>query len=196
MKKSDSGMVPISKLRGVSPAVRVVLKGAHLNTSSQLLAAAGRLEGREFLAASCRLDLPSLTRLVQRADLARVVGVGATFGLLLENLGIDDVASLAEQTPESSAGKAARVAYPQPTDPALADRTGGPGLDRAGAQASQAGQLRATHPRSCALAAIVGPGRTARIGKSDGPWSASQPCASPINSTRSRNYPTCGHLGR
>ena len=95
MKKSESGMVPISKLRGVSPAVRVALKVAHLNTSSQLLAAAGRLEGREFLAASCRLDLPSLTRVVQRADLARVVGVGAMFGLLLESLGIDDVAALA-----------------------------------------------------------------------------------------------------
>ena len=101
MKKSESGMVPISKLRGVSPAVRVALKVAHLNTSSQLLAAAGRLEGREFLAASCRLDLPSLTRVVQRADLARVVGVGAMFGLLLESLGIDDVAALAGQTPES-----------------------------------------------------------------------------------------------
>ena len=48
MKKSESGMVPISKLRGVSPAVRVALKVADLNTSSQL-AAAGRLEGREFL---------------------------------------------------------------------------------------------------------------------------------------------------
>jgi predicted flap endonuclease-1-like 5' DNA nuclease len=90
-------MLPISKLRGVPPEARVALKAGHITTSRQLLAAAALVEDREILAVSCRLDLSSLTRLVQRADLARIDGIGATFGLMLENLGICDVASLAEQ---------------------------------------------------------------------------------------------------
>jgi hypothetical protein len=98
-------MLPISKLRGVPPEVRVALKAAHITTCSQLLTAAARFDNRETLAINRHLDLSSLTDLVQRADLARVGGVGATFGLMLERLGICDVASLAEQAPEILAAR-------------------------------------------------------------------------------------------
>jgi nucleotidyltransferase/DNA polymerase involved in DNA repair len=94
-------MLPISKLRGVPPGVRVALKAHRVTTCGQLLAAAGRSKDREALAARRRLDPAGLTALVQRADLARVEGVGTGFGLLLERLGVRDVAALAEQAPEA-----------------------------------------------------------------------------------------------
>jgi predicted flap endonuclease-1-like 5' DNA nuclease len=94
-------MLPISKLRGVPPEARVALKANRITTCSQLLAAAARFEDREVLAAGGRVDLAGLTRLVQRADLARIEGVGATFGRMLERLGVRDVAAVAEQAPES-----------------------------------------------------------------------------------------------
>ena len=96
-------MLPISKLRGVPPSVRVALKAARVNTIGQLLAAAARPHERELLARTSKIDLASLTELVQRADLARVNGLGTTFGLMLEMLGICDVAALAQQTPSSLA---------------------------------------------------------------------------------------------
>jgi hypothetical protein len=92
-------MVAISKMRGVSPPIRVALKAVGINTSSRLLAVAARLEDRLILASSRNIDLVYLTELVQRADLARIGGIGATSGRMLEMLGIRDVASLARQTP-------------------------------------------------------------------------------------------------
>lgn len=92
--------LPISKLRSVPFQARVALKVRRITTCSQLLrAAAGRAE-REALAQAARLSLDLLTELVQRADMARVNGVGTVFGLMLEELGIRDVAALAAQEPE------------------------------------------------------------------------------------------------
>ena len=98
-------MLPISKLRGVAPSVRVALKTARINTCGQLLAAAARLDDREILARTRNIDLSALTELVQRADLARIVGVGVTFGRMLEMIGICDVASLAKQAPRTLAAQ-------------------------------------------------------------------------------------------
>jgi len=91
--------LPISKLRGVPFQTRVALKVRRITTCNQLLAAAARHEGREALAQATRLPPETLTLLVQRADMARVNGVGTVFGLMLEELGIGDVGVLATQDP-------------------------------------------------------------------------------------------------
>jgi nucleotidyltransferase/DNA polymerase involved in DNA repair len=93
--------LPISKLRGVPFQVRVALKVRRITTCAQLLAVAAHAQDREALARSIRVDPEILTGLVQRADMARVNGVGAVFGLILEELGIRDVGALAEQEPEA-----------------------------------------------------------------------------------------------
>ncbi len=89
--------LPISKLRGVPFPARVALKIRRITTCTQLLQAAGRHQEREALAASARVPLEVLTDLVRRADMARVNGVGSVFGLMLEELGVPDVGTLAQQ---------------------------------------------------------------------------------------------------
>jgi nucleotidyltransferase/DNA polymerase involved in DNA repair len=91
--------LPISKLRGVPLQLRVALKVRRITTCDQLLAAAGRFEDREALARAARLAPELLCELVQLADMARVSGIGAVFGLMLEELGIEDVEGLATRDP-------------------------------------------------------------------------------------------------
>ena len=93
-------MLPISKLRGVPLQARLALKVQWITTCDQLLAAAAVAEDREALARAMRIAPEILADLVQRADLARVNGVGAVFGLMLEELGIRDVQTLARQDAE------------------------------------------------------------------------------------------------
>ncbi len=90
-------MLPIVKLRGLPLQARVALKVRRVTTCGQLLAAAARFEDREALARASRLAPEILTDLVRRADMARVGGVGAVFGLMLEELGVRDVQTLARQ---------------------------------------------------------------------------------------------------
>lgn len=89
--------LPISKLRGVPFQARVALKVRRITTCTQLLQAAGGHEEREALAGSARVAPELLTDLVRRADMARVNGVGSVFGLMLEELGVPDVSTLARQ---------------------------------------------------------------------------------------------------
>lgn len=93
--------LPISKLRGVPFQMRVALKIRRITTCTQLLDAAGDVGKRMALARSADLDPATLTLLVQRADMARVRGIGSVFGLMLEDLEIRDVGTLAAQEPEA-----------------------------------------------------------------------------------------------
>jgi predicted flap endonuclease-1-like 5' DNA nuclease len=89
----------VSKLRGISIEVRQKLKRQGISYTHQLLREAGGPEQRRRLAERSRIDDPTLLRLVRRADLARVKGIGAIFADMLEMIGIDQVAALAEQDP-------------------------------------------------------------------------------------------------
>lgn len=93
--------LPISKLRGVPPQARTALKRRRINTCGRLLEEAGDASRRTSLAQAARIDHELLEQLVQRADLARVNGVGAVFCLMLEEVGVRDVATLARQDPDA-----------------------------------------------------------------------------------------------
>ena len=75
------------------------MKARHITTCKHLLTAAGRAEERKALAVAARIEQETLSKLVQQADLARVKGIGVVFGLMLGELGVPDVASLARQDP-------------------------------------------------------------------------------------------------
>ena len=92
--------MPISKLRGVPHQLRVALKTRKITNCGQLLEAASSAEKRAKLGRSLGLDPDLLVRIVQRADLARIDGIGAVFGMMLEELGIMDVADVQQQEPE------------------------------------------------------------------------------------------------
>ena len=89
----------VSKLRGISIDVRQKFKRQGISYTHQLLREAGSPEQRRRLAERSRIDDPTLLRLVRRADLARVKGIGAIFADMLEMIGIDQVAALAEEDP-------------------------------------------------------------------------------------------------
>ena len=91
--------LPVSKLRGLTLPVRAALKRRGIATCGRLLRAAGDAGDRDRLAAEAGIDPDALLTLVRQADLARVDGIGTVFGLMLEDLGVADVAALAAQDP-------------------------------------------------------------------------------------------------
>ncbi|MCB1885547.1 MAG: DUF4332 domain-containing protein [Geminicoccaceae bacterium] len=91
--------LPISKLRGVPQTARVRLKSRRITNCGQLLAAAAVAERRQSLARATGIDPLVLEAVVRRADMSRVNGIGAVFGMMLEELDILDVGALARQDP-------------------------------------------------------------------------------------------------
>lgn len=91
--------LPISKLRGVPFRARALLKVRRITTCAQLLAAASSYDDRVKLARDSGVDMSTLDMMVERADMARVNGIGAVFGMMLEDMGIHDVGALAAQDP-------------------------------------------------------------------------------------------------
>ena len=87
--------LPISKLHQVPYRARLALKVHRITTCQRLLAAAGSAAGRAALARAAQIEPAVLDMLVRRADMARVNGIGVVFGLMLEDLDVHDVESLA-----------------------------------------------------------------------------------------------------
>jgi predicted flap endonuclease-1-like 5' DNA nuclease len=99
LDESGAMSLHVSKLRGISLDVRRKLKRQGISYTHQLLREAGGTEQRRRLAERSQIDEAALLRLVRRADLARVKGIGAIFADMLEMIGVDQVAMLAEQDP-------------------------------------------------------------------------------------------------
>jgi len=95
----DATSLHLSKLRGVTGPVRRRLKRQGIAYTDQLLAAAGPRSECWRLAIRSGIDAALLGRLVCRADLLRIKGIGAIFADMLELLGIDRMARLARQNP-------------------------------------------------------------------------------------------------
>jgi predicted flap endonuclease-1-like 5' DNA nuclease len=120
----------VSKLRGISIDVRNRLKRQGISYTHQLLREAGGAEQRRRLAARGEIDEAALGRLVRRADLARVKGIGAIFADMLELIGVDAVATLAQQEPADLHGRlyqlnaAERLARRAPTPEEVQDWVG------------------------------------------------------------------------
>ncbi len=87
--------LPVSKLTGATRELRSALKRCGIASSGQLLHAAGEVAARHALAQASGIASEDLLRLVQRADMARVRGVGAVFAQMLERLQVRDVQTLA-----------------------------------------------------------------------------------------------------
>lgn len=95
-----AAVLPVGKLRGVSYEVRLRLKRRGITRCGQLLRAAATAVKRAGLASATGVAEETLHLLVKRADVARVNGVGATFALMLEHLGLDRVDLIAAEAAE------------------------------------------------------------------------------------------------
>lgn len=93
--------ITLGELRGITNAVINALKAQGLGDSSALLEAAKTPEGRKALASAAGINATMILELANRADLARIKGVGRVYSDLLEEAGVDTVKELARRSPEN-----------------------------------------------------------------------------------------------
>lgn len=89
----------MSTLAGVAVNTAVALQEAGLDDSTRFLAATATPQARATLAARLGLPEPTVLLLANRADLARIRGIGKIYSDLLEHAGVDTVAELATRNP-------------------------------------------------------------------------------------------------
>lgn len=97
----------VQEVRGMEATLAAKLVAGGIKTSEELLAAGKTPAGRKELAARVGVDPKGLMELLNRADLARVKGIGEVYSNLLENAGVDTVAELAKRVPANLYAKLA-----------------------------------------------------------------------------------------
>ena len=93
--------VSIDKFRGISDELKTQLKMQGFLNSDQLLEATRTPAGRKSIAEELGVESNVVLEIANRADLARVRGVGGVFSDLLEHAGVDTVRELAIRRPEN-----------------------------------------------------------------------------------------------
>ncbi len=92
--------VVLDKLYGLKPDLGVKLKALGIKDNDDLLQFCKTPADIIELARLTGVEPQEITRLVQRADLARIRGLGGTYMRLLEEAGIQSAADLAGHSPE------------------------------------------------------------------------------------------------
>jgi predicted flap endonuclease-1-like 5' DNA nuclease len=91
----------ISTIRGISSDTVSKMNAKGIKNTDDLLEAASTPKGRSDLAKEVGLEPSALTELLNRADLARISGIGDAFANLLEDAGVDTVKELSHRKPEN-----------------------------------------------------------------------------------------------
>ncbi len=99
-----------AELFGVREDLAEKLQAEGLGDTDKLLAAATTPKAREELAAKLGVDSKEVLEMANRADLARIKGIGTVYSDLLEWAGVDTVAELARRNPENLYTKIGEVA--------------------------------------------------------------------------------------
>ncbi len=92
-------MTNIAEVEGVGPAYAAKLKEAGVGTVEQLLEKGASVKGRKDLVDATGISAALILKWVNRADLARVKGIGEEYADLLEAAGVDTVVELATRVP-------------------------------------------------------------------------------------------------
>jgi predicted flap endonuclease-1-like 5' DNA nuclease len=91
----------VAELKGVSAELADKLHGQGFRDSDTLLDALKSPAERRALADRLQIGDNDILELANRADLARIVGIGAVYSNLLENAGVDTVVELSKRVPEN-----------------------------------------------------------------------------------------------
>ena len=91
--------VTLGELRGVTDSVLNSLKAQGLGDSDSLLEATKTPQNRKSLASASGVDPKTILELANRADLARIKGIGRVYSDLMEEAGVDTVKELANRLP-------------------------------------------------------------------------------------------------
>ena len=93
----------IEDLEGVGPVLGAKLREANVQTTDDLLAAAGPAAGRHALAEATGISAHQLLRWTNHVDLYRISGIGSEYADLLEASGVDSCPELAQRNPANLA---------------------------------------------------------------------------------------------
>ena len=102
-------MTKIDEIEGIGPAYAAKLEGAGVKSVEALLTAGSTPKGRKDLAGKSGIDETLILKWVNRADLARIKGVGSECADLLEAAGVDTVVELGNRKPENLMAKMTEV---------------------------------------------------------------------------------------
>ncbi len=100
----------VHEIKGMPPEVASKLDAAGIKDSNQLLERAATASQRRQLAKELGIEPGQLLEYVNRADLARLKGVGTQYANLLEEAGVDSVKELAHRNAENLHQKLSAVA--------------------------------------------------------------------------------------
>lgn len=90
-------MAKLSDIEGIGAAYAEKLKGCGVGTQKQLLVKGGTAAGRKALIKASGVSDKLIMKWINRADLARIKGVGGQYADLLECAGVDTVPELAQR---------------------------------------------------------------------------------------------------
>ena len=93
--------IKVHNMKGVTPKLAAALLYHDIRTSDDLLVACATRRQREDLARRVGVEPEVLLELANRADLARINGVGGIYCDLLEHTGVDTVRELARRRPDN-----------------------------------------------------------------------------------------------
>ncbi|HOC31003.1 MAG: DUF4332 domain-containing protein [Armatimonadetes bacterium] len=102
-------MAKLIDIEGIGPAYAAKLEGIGVSSVEKLLEKGATKKGREALAEKSGISEKRILEWVNRADLARIKGVGSEYADLLEAAGVDTVPELAQRKPENLAAKMAEI---------------------------------------------------------------------------------------
>lgn len=102
-------MTAIIDIEGIGETHAATLKAAGVATVEALLKDGGSASGRKALAEKTGLTTQRILEWVNRADLARINGVGSEYADLLENAGVDTIKELAARRADNLHAKMTEV---------------------------------------------------------------------------------------
>ena len=102
-------MTKLTEVEGIGPSYAAKLSEAGCKTQEQLLKDCGQKKGRKSLAEKSGISEKQILKWTNRADLARVKGIGSEYADLLECAGVDTVPELAKRNPGNLHAKMGEV---------------------------------------------------------------------------------------
>ena len=101
--------VIIHKLYGIEPTLEMKLKARGIKDSEDLLLACRTPREVAELARSADMGVSVLMRLLHRAELVRIRGIGETYTMLLEEAGVSTTRDLAAAAPDDLRAALTRI---------------------------------------------------------------------------------------
>lgn len=102
-------MANIKDIEGIGPAYGEKLEAAGIKTDNALLQQGASKKGRGEIAEKTGISEKMILEWVNRADLARINGIGSEYADLLEASGVDSVPELAQRNAANLHAKMAEV---------------------------------------------------------------------------------------